>query len=398
VAEACQWGSDRCELRWGGRAESLIADLAQRPTRRLLFAGHTDTETQSGGRSLGFTTPGGGLAPFDTDELVDLLSYFFAADDDDADDDAAHGLSERRSEGGAQAATRLDGGMGRHRPGCAARRRPTASKVLRLVFLNGCHSEGLGARLRARGAECVVCWRTATRDDGARLFSAGFFQSLAESASKAAKANAVGAGSPSGPEQICEAHHSSDDYVRAFDAAVQAVRNASRSSRKSPLRRAAKFELADPQQGDHAATVAGGAAVAAAAAAATAAGGADGRGADALGAADGGGDADGRGASARRAKAVAIGIHVLMCDSAGEDRAGILRVPMPDKRPRRGGAARALPGIVPSVTRSITMQWLGPARRPAGTARLPSNAATQAWPSWQRWVGRPMGQFNRFDV
>ena len=62
---------------WGGRAETIISDLSNRPTKRLLFAGHADAPSGTGGLSLGFTAPGGELAPFDADDLVRLLSQFF---------------------------------------------------------------------------------------------------------------------------------------------------------------------------------------------------------------------------------------------------------------------------------------------------------------------------------
>ena len=149
VAEACQWGSALTHL-WQCRANELVGELGSRPTRRLLISGYARADSVSTGeravdvkRSLGFSSSVGeangsasNLQPFQPEGLADLLAPFFPSS-----------------------------GGGGH---------------LRLIFLSGCKSEALGERLRERGAECVVCWRTASRDDAARIFSARFFQVLAE--------------------------------------------------------------------------------------------------------------------------------------------------------------------------------------------------------------------------
>ena len=150
VAEACQWGSALKHL-WQCRANELVGELGSRPTRRLLISGHyaraapvsTGERAVDVQRSLGFSVSvedangsASNLQPFQPEGLADILAPFFPS----------------------------SGGGG----------------LLRLIFLSGCKSEALGERLRERGAECVVCWRTASRDDAARIFSARFFQVLAE--------------------------------------------------------------------------------------------------------------------------------------------------------------------------------------------------------------------------
>ena len=215
VAEACQWGPDRVSLCWGGRAKAVFDDLSRRPTHRLLFAGHTDAITSTG-RSLGFTSPGGGLEPFDADQFVANLARFFPC----------RAVGEEGLLGGPH----------------------SEERVLKLVFLNGCKSEALGERLRGQGAECVVCWRTATRDDAARIFSARFFQVIAQlsscsSSSSTAPASASAATSIPQASDAAALARKSRDYICAFDAAVEAIRNASRSKR----RRIPRYVLADPE-------------------------------------------------------------------------------------------------------------------------------------------------------
>ena len=168
VAEASAWSQEQVTLSWGGQAETIIADLSQRPTRRLLFAGHADAPSVNGGRSLGFTSPGGDLAPFDEDKLVQLLAQFFPRSEEDSEH---------------------------------------PHRILKLIFLNGCQSEPLGRRLRELGAPCVVCWRTATNDDLARLFAVKFFHVIA-TCERAAEESSL---------------HPSVAYIRAFDEAVAAV-------------------------------------------------------------------------------------------------------------------------------------------------------------------------------
>lgn len=125
-------------------------------------------------------------------------------------------------------------------------------------------------RLRASGAEAVVCWRTATLDDAARLFAVEFFRALAaySSAPPASEGGGgVAGGGGSDVETGCEGltgHHlaaaaavtaststhdpcprapPSDvcECERAFDAAVAAVR-AARRRFSGKL----KYELSDP--------------------------------------------------------------------------------------------------------------------------------------------------------
>jgi len=215
VADACQWGADRVTLTWGGQAESLVGELRQRPTRRLLFAGHTDAG--AGACALGFTSPGGGLEPLDALELVGHLGAFFPS---------------------PASSPRLPS------PGHAHPR-----GVLELIVINGCHSEGLGRKLREHGAPCVVCWRTAARDDAARLFSVSFFRSLAalaaaeEPADADADADAATAAGCAMHEAGGARHRAAVLCARAFADAERAVCTATRRSRRGVR----KFELADPE-------------------------------------------------------------------------------------------------------------------------------------------------------
>ena len=222
VADACQWGADQVTLAWGGSAETLLAELRRRPTRRLLFAGHTDARafgfaTPRGAQSLGFTSPGGGLVPFDSSELVDLLAPL------------------------CRGAPIAPSGFGHshHADGCEA-----PGGTLELIVLNGCHSAALGTKLRERGVRCVVCWQTAARDDAARLFSVSFFTSLARRTA-AGEARREPPTRPLSNDSCnaADAHAVALVWVRAFEDARQALLAATRRS-KPGVR---KFELADPE-------------------------------------------------------------------------------------------------------------------------------------------------------
>ena len=216
VAEACPWTPEQVTLSWGGTADAIIQELSQRPTRRLLFAGHADAPGgSSGGCSLGFTDPGGDLAPFDADELVRLLADFFPSSRNRSRGQACprrEGGGEVES-GGGEVEEEEDwrGGWGIDGDEETAGGPPNGSRgrrTLRLIFLNGCSSEPLGVKLREHGAECVVCWRTPTHDDLARFFAVRFFALLAQCERAATESSS---------------HHRSMGYIRAFDAAVAAV-------------------------------------------------------------------------------------------------------------------------------------------------------------------------------
>lgn len=117
--------------------------------------------------------------------------------------------------------------------------------MLRLIVLNGCRSEALGHKLRESGAECVVCWRTATVDDAAHRFSTRFFQAIAQRSE--AVQRAVQVGKPDEDAALADAMRSqrTEDYIHAFDEAVRAVRKV--PSRGGRSRSCAKFILADPE-------------------------------------------------------------------------------------------------------------------------------------------------------
>ena len=251
MADACPWGDDQVMLSWGGRAESLLAELRKRPTRRLLFAGHADapsplrrltssssTHTCSRERLLGFTHPGGRIAPFDTDAFVGMLSHFFPGSASPLIRQNACNATAGFNEGSEDS---VGGGGSGARSGGSL---PTADtvllpfKVLQLIFLNGCHSEVLARKLYERGAEVVVCWRTACRDDAARLFSVRFFRALAS-----LSAQGSGVATEAASQSDLEAASDHAKYVRAFDEAVAGVRAVKRRTRQLQL----KFEFADMQ-------------------------------------------------------------------------------------------------------------------------------------------------------
>lgn len=147
----------------------------------------------------------GGMQLFDAGEFVALLSGFLLA----------HGSAGYSGE--SQGSAGHSGGESQ------------ACKILQVVFLNACHTEAVGAQLREHGAECVVCWRTSTHDDAACLFSVEFFRVLAERGFVT--------------QQPTPLQSARDDYIAAFDAAVEAVRSAKRRTRKQKF----KYEFADPE-------------------------------------------------------------------------------------------------------------------------------------------------------
>ena len=160
----------------------------------------------------------GELQLFEADAFAHLLADFFPSRDCDG------GGSDGDGGGGGSPPQHHkiigSGGSEHHR-------------VLRLVFLSACYTETLGVQLRERGAECVVCWRTATHDDAARLFSVRFFQALAVRASGGAAGGEQPMTLQSPPQPTRE------DCIAAFDEAVEAVRSAKR-------RRRSRYALADP--------------------------------------------------------------------------------------------------------------------------------------------------------
>ena len=129
-------------IRRGGSAEELRHELLRHRYRAFLFAGHGDAELGPGGgaswekpltRTLGFTSPSGGLETVRPEHLAELLG--------------AHS--------------------------------PRSSGCLTTVFLNGCRTEEMGRRVRAAGVPHVVCWRTKAHNAAARTLASSFFSSLA---------------------------------------------------------------------------------------------------------------------------------------------------------------------------------------------------------------------------
>ena len=122
-------------IRRGGSADDLRHELLRHHYRAFLFSGHGDAQLEGGeSRTLGFTSPNGGLDTVRAEHLAELLG----------------GHSPRK--GGA----------------------------LATVFLNGCLTEPIGAQLRHAGVPHVVCWRTKAHDGAARLLAQQFFKSLAD--------------------------------------------------------------------------------------------------------------------------------------------------------------------------------------------------------------------------
>ena len=128
-------------IRRGGSAEDLRAELMRSSYEHFLFAGHGDAPlgppSANGGlsassRTLGFTSPTGGLEVVQPEHLASLLG--------------AHS--------------------------------PRTGGLLTTVFLNGCETYSMGARVRAAGVPYVVCWRTKAESGAARLFACSFFSSL----------------------------------------------------------------------------------------------------------------------------------------------------------------------------------------------------------------------------
>jgi len=122
-------------IQYGGTAADMDDLLARHPTRRFLFAGHADVDHFGRTRlTLGFTMPGGGLAPVPPTAIASLL--------------------------------------GRHTP------RGVAGRVLELAFLNGCKSKKLGMKTLLAGVDYVVCWSTLTHSSAAKFFSLRFFEGV----------------------------------------------------------------------------------------------------------------------------------------------------------------------------------------------------------------------------
>jgi hypothetical protein len=106
-----------------GTADTLQRTLLNTPPRWFHFIGHADGLVD-GNFTLGFTTAEGELAMVSPDHIAAMLAD---------------------------------------------------CRRLELVVINGCHSYALGQALRQRGMRAVVCWRTATEDKAASIFSVGLF-------------------------------------------------------------------------------------------------------------------------------------------------------------------------------------------------------------------------------
>ena len=141
VASTFQGGSAVLPL-WGGTMRGLAEVLSKQRTKRFHFTGHANADDPSAprgtiaGRTLGFTLPGGRLSTVPADQLAALL--------------------------------------GKHAPSGGV------GGELSLVFINGCESEPLGHQIITEGVQTVVCWRTKSADEAARLFAVRFFQVIAQ--------------------------------------------------------------------------------------------------------------------------------------------------------------------------------------------------------------------------
>ena len=127
-------------IRRGGSATDLRSELLRHPYTHFLFSGHGDAELGPSGasgegasRTLGFTSPNGGLETVTPETLADVL--------------------------------------GAHSPRCGG--------CLSTVVLNGCQTSHMGERVRAAGVTFVLCWRTKAENTAARLLACSFFASLA---------------------------------------------------------------------------------------------------------------------------------------------------------------------------------------------------------------------------
>mmetsp|Transcript_70046 Transcript_70046/g.210451 ORF Transcript_70046/g.210451 Transcript_70046/m.210451 type:complete len:1272 (-) Transcript_70046:33-3848(-) len=118
----------------GGTPSDLRNMMLDRPTRRFLFVGHADAGMTSLEKTLGFTSPVGGLVAVNNSSLASLL--------------------------------------GSHSP--------RSGGLLDLVFLNGCCSEELGQAILAMGVPAIVCWKTRLLSEAGPVFSEAFFQALAQ--------------------------------------------------------------------------------------------------------------------------------------------------------------------------------------------------------------------------
>lgn len=118
----------------------MRSELLRHPYTHFLFSGHGDAELGPSGasgegasRTLGFTSPNGGLETVTPETLADVL--------------------------------------GAHSPRCGG--------CLSTVVLNGCQTSHMGERVRAAGVTFVLCWRTKAENTAARLLACSFFASLA---------------------------------------------------------------------------------------------------------------------------------------------------------------------------------------------------------------------------
>ena len=131
-------------IRRGGSATDLRNELLRHSYSHFLFAGHGDAELGPSGAShaphassstktLGFTSPSGGLETVTPETLADVLG--------------AHGSFRGRGS-------------------------------LCTVVLNGCETESIGLRVRDAGVPYVLCWRTKAENTAARTLATSFFASL----------------------------------------------------------------------------------------------------------------------------------------------------------------------------------------------------------------------------
>lgn len=120
-------------IRRGGSAGDLRNELLAHRYKAFLFSGHGDAELEgSDNKTLGFTSPTGGLDTVRAEHLAELLG--------------AHSPSKH---------------------GC-----------LETVFINGCMTEQIGRQVRDAGVPYVICWQTKAHDRAARVLASTFFASL----------------------------------------------------------------------------------------------------------------------------------------------------------------------------------------------------------------------------
>jgi len=123
----------------GGTANDLAAELAKQNPRYFLFSGHADASlgvlgNRAGEKTLCFTQPGGGAEAIEADVVANTIGRYSG-----------------KGQGGR----------------------------LELVFLNGCDSYKLGAKVAyTHRVPYVVCWQTKVKDGAARVFAVEFFSEL----------------------------------------------------------------------------------------------------------------------------------------------------------------------------------------------------------------------------